>query len=184
MAMARETPRSPDTIAADAVGTYPHPWRPFLVLASGIFLTLLDLFVVNVALPALAVDFADASLASLSWVLTAYAIVFAAVLVPAGKLGDLYGRRRVFSFGLLFFVAGSGLAAIAGSLSILVAARAVQAIGAASMTPNSLGLALTLFPPARRAGIIAAWGAIAGLGAAAGPVCGALLAEANWRWIF
>ena len=72
--------------------SYPHPWRPFLVLGVAISLTVLDLFVVNVALPAMAADFSGASLASLSWVLTAYAIAFAAVLVPAGKLGDLFGR--------------------------------------------------------------------------------------------
>ena len=72
--------------------SYPHPWRPFLVLGVAISLTVLDLFVVNVALFAMAADFSGASLASLSWVLTAYAIAFAAVLVPAGKLGDLFGR--------------------------------------------------------------------------------------------
>jgi EmrB/QacA subfamily drug resistance transporter len=163
---------------------YAHPWRAFLVLAGAIFLTVLDLFVVNVALPAIAAEFADASLASLSWILTGYAIVFAALLVPAGKLGDLYGRRRLFSLGLSLFLVGSLIAALAGSLEILIAARGVQAVGAAAMTPNSLGLALTLFPRQRRAGVIAAWGAIAGLGAAAGPALGGLLAQADWRWIF
>jgi EmrB/QacA subfamily drug resistance transporter len=163
---------------------YAHPWRGFFVLAAAIFLTTLDLFVVNVALPVVAADFSDASLASLSWILTAYAIVFAAVLVPAGKLGDLYGRRRLFSIGLFLFVAGSAIAAMAGSLGILIAARVVQAMGAAAVTPNSLGLALTLFPPQRRPGVISAWGAMAGLGAAAGPLAGALLADVDWRWIF
>jgi EmrB/QacA subfamily drug resistance transporter len=172
------------TDSASGAGSYAHPWRAFLVLALAIFLTTLDLFVVNVALPAIAVDFPGASLSALSWVLTGYAIAFAAVLVPAGKLGDLYGRRRVFSIGMLLFIVGSAIAAAATSLSILIAARAVQAIGAAAMTPNSLGLALTLFPSRRRAGVIAIWGAIAGLGAAAGPLAGALLAEADWRWIF
>jgi MFS family permease len=104
--------------------------------------------------------------------------------VPVGKLGDLYGRKRLFVLGMALFVAGSVIAAFAGTLPFLIAARVVQAIGAAAMTPNSLGLALTLFPPQRRASVIAAWGAIAGLGAAAGPLCGALFAEAEWRWIF
>jgi EmrB/QacA subfamily drug resistance transporter len=181
----REAPLPADRPAdADVSPPYAHPWRAFLVLAVAIFLTVLDLFVVNVALPAVAADFPEASLASLSWILTGYAIVFAAVLVPAGKLGDLYGRRRLFSIGLLLFVVGSAIAALAGSLEILIAARGVQAVGAAAVTPNSLGLALTLFPPQRRAGVIAAWGAIAGLGAAAGPAAGALLAQADWRWIF
>jgi EmrB/QacA subfamily drug resistance transporter len=171
--------------AADEHGVaYSHPWRAFTPLAVAIFLTTLDLTVINVALPAIARDFPSASLASLSWLLTAYAIGFAAVLVPVGKLGDLYGRKRLFVLGMALFVAGSVIAAFAGTLPFLIAARVVQAIGAAAMTPNSLGLALTLFPPQRRASVIAAWGAIAGLGAAAGPLCGALFAEAEWRWIF
>jgi EmrB/QacA subfamily drug resistance transporter len=164
--------------------TYSHPWRAFTPLAVAIFLTTLDLTVINVALPAIARDFPDESLSSLSWLLNGYAITFAAVLVPVGKLGDLYGRKRLFVLGMSSFVAGSAIAVLAGSLSFLIAARVVQAVGAAAMTPNSLGLALTLFPPQRRASVIAAWGAIAGLGAAAGPLCGALLAEAEWRWIF
>jgi MFS family permease len=171
--------------AADRNGaTYSHPWRAFTPLAVAIFLTTLDLTVVNVALPAIARDFPGESLSSLSWLLTGYAIGFAAVLVPVGKLGDLYGRKRLFVLGMALFVAGSAVAAFAGSLALLIAARVVQAIGAAAMTPNSLGLALTLFPPQRRASVIATWGAIAGLGAAAGPLCGALFAEAEWRWIF
>lgn len=186
MDTSRDAPHPPAPTGANPAGggSTTHPWRAFLVLAVAIFLTILDLFVVNVALPAIAADFAGASLSSLSWVLTGYAIVFAAVLAPAGKLGDLYGRRRFFLIGMLLFVAGSALAATAASLPLLIAARAVQAIGAAAVTPNSLALALTLFPARRRAGVIAAWGAIAGLGAAAGPVAGALLAEADWRWIF
>jgi EmrB/QacA subfamily drug resistance transporter len=162
----------------------PHPWRAFVVLAVPIFLTVLDLFIVNVALPAVAVEFPTASLSELSWILTAYAIVFAVALVPAGKLGDLYGRRRLYMGGLVTFLAGSALAAASPSLPLLLVARAIQAIGAAAVTPNSLGLMLPQFRPERRATAIAAWGAIAGIGAAAGPVLGALLAEASWRWIF
>jgi EmrB/QacA subfamily drug resistance transporter len=163
---------------------HPHPWRAFIVLAIPIFLTILDLFIVNVALPAVAFEFPGASLSELSWVLTAYAIVFAAVLVPAGKLGDLYGRRRLYVGGLILFLVGSALAAASPSLPLLLAARAIQAVGGAAVTPNSLGLILPLFPPRRRAAAIAAWGAIAGIGAAAGPMLGALLADSSWRWIF
>jgi EmrB/QacA subfamily drug resistance transporter len=163
---------------------HPHPWRAFMVLAVPIFLTVLDLFIVNVALPAVALDFPTATISELSWVLTAYAIVFAVALVPAGKLGDLYGRRRLYLGGLGTFLVGSALAATAPSIPLLLGARAVQALGAAAMTPNSLGLMLPQFAPRRRAAAIAAWGAIAGIGAAAGPMLGALLAEASWRWIF
>jgi EmrB/QacA subfamily drug resistance transporter len=163
---------------------HPHPWRAFIVLAVPIFLTILDLFIVNVALPAVALEFPGASIPQLSWILTVYAIVFAAALVPAGKLGDLYGRRRLYVGGLILFLAGSALAAASPSLPLLLAARALQAVGGAAVTPNSLGLILPLFPPQRRPAAIAAWGAIAGLGAATGPVLGALLADASWRWIF
>lgn len=161
-----------------------RPRIAFLLLAVAIFLTVLDLFIVNVALPTIAADFPGASLASVSWVLTAYAIAFAAALVPAGKLGDLYGRRRVFLLGLALFVGSSALAAAATTLPLLVAARGIQAVGAAAITPNSLGLGLTLFAPEKRPNVIAAWGAIAGLGAATGPVAGAFLANTTWRWIF
>jgi MFS family permease len=154
---------------------HPHPWRTFFVVAIAIFLTSVDLFVINVALPAIRLAYVDATLSSLSWILTTYAIVFAALLVPAGKLGDLYGRRRVFVVGLVLFLVGSAVGAAAPSLPVLLAARAIQAMGAAAITPTSLGLALPLFPPDRRGVIVGAWGAIASLGAATGPVLGAIL---------
>jgi EmrB/QacA subfamily drug resistance transporter len=159
-------------------------WRAFLVVSIGVFLSVLDLFIVNVAVPSLRTEFPSASLAELSWVLNAYAIVFAATLVPAGKLGDLYGRRRLFVAGLALFLAGSGVAAVAPSVPWLVGARMVQGLGAAALTPNALGVALPAFPPGARAAAVGAWAAIGGVGAAAGPVLGGLLAEVNWRWIF
>lgn len=167
-----------------AAPTHPHPWRAFAAIGVAIFLTVLDLFIVNVALPEVAGDFDGASLGQLSWVLTGYAIVFAAGLVPAGKFGDLYGRRRFFLGGLAVFLLGSALAALSTSLPLLLVGRAIQAVGAAVMTPNSLGLVLPLFAPQRRPGVIAAWGALAGLGAAAGPPLGGLLAQVDWRLIF
>lgn len=171
------------------VGADPDPrgstsWRAFMVVAIGVFLAVLDLFIVNVAFPALRIEFHPSSLGELSWVLNAYAIVFAATLVPAGKLGDLYGRRRLFLAGLVLFLAGSGLAAIASSVAWLISARMIQGLGAAAMTPNSLGVVLPAFPFASRRAVISAWAAIGGIGAAAGPVLGGLLAELSWRWIF
>jgi len=161
-----------------------RPWRAFLVIAIGVFLSVLDLFIVNIAFPALRHEFSTSSLTELSWVLNAYAIVFAALLVPAGKLGDLYGRRRLFMIGLVLFLTGSALSATAGSLEFLVGARVIQAAGGAAMTPNSLGVILPIFPPQRRAAVIGAWAAIGGVGAAAGPVLGGLLTQVSWRWIF
>ncbi|HZM76552.1 MAG TPA: MFS transporter [Candidatus Limnocylindrales bacterium] len=160
------------------------PWRAFAVVGTAIFLTILDLFIVNTALPAVAAEFPQTPVAHLSWVLTIYAIVFAAVLVPAGKFGDLYGRRRFFIGGMVVFVLGSVIASLAPNPALLLAGRAVQAVGAASITPNSLAALLPVFPPQRRPAVIAAWGALAGLGGLTGPALGGILAQADWRLIF
>jgi EmrB/QacA subfamily drug resistance transporter len=160
------------------------PWKAFGVLAIAVFLGILDLFIVNIAFPDIRRSFSSASLSSLSWILSAYAIVFAAVLVPAGKLADLVGRKRVFLAGLLLFLAGSALAAAAPSAEFLIGARVLQAVGAAALTPTSLGLILPLFPPQKHATVIGLWAAIGGVGAAAGPPIGGLLVQASWRWIF
>lgn len=160
------------------------PWKAFGVLAIAVFLAVLDLFIVNIAFPDIRRSFSSASLSSLSWILSGYAIVFAAVLVPAGKLADIVGRKRVFLAGLLIFLAGSALAAAAPSVNFLIGARVIQAVGGAAVTPTSLGLILPLFPPAKRATVIGLWAGIAGVGAAVGPPIGGLLVEASWRWIF
>lgn len=160
------------------------PWRAFAVVGTAIFLTILDLFIVNTALPAVAAEFPATPVAQLSWVLTIYAIVFAALLVPAGKFGDLYGRRRFFLGGMFVFVLGSVMASVAPNPGLLLAGRAVQAIGAACITPNSLAALLPVFPQQRRPAVIAAWGALAGLGALTGPALGGVLAQVDWRLIF
>src|SRR5918994_2724911 len=108
------------------------PWPAFGVLAIGVFLAVLDLFIVNIAFPDIQSSFSPASLSSLSWILSAYAIVFAAVLVPAGKLADIVGRKRIFLAGLLLFLVGSALAAAAPSVDLLIAARLIQAVGGAT----------------------------------------------------
>src|SRR6201999_2025525 len=122
--------------------------------------------------------------ASLSWVLSAYAIVFAACLVPAGRLGDLVGRRRTFDLGLVVFALGSAGCAAAPGVAVLVAARAVQAVGAALIVPTSLGLLLHAFPPSERTGAVGAWASVGAVAAASGPPLGGALVEASWRWIF
>src|SRR3954465_4155130 len=162
----------------------PNPWRVFAVVALAVFLSILDLFIVNIAFPDLRRDFGGRSLSGLAWVVPTSAIVFAAVLVPAGKLGDLYGRRRMFVGGLALFTLGSAPCAGAPPVGALVRARVLQGIGAAALTPNSLGLVLPLFPPERRAPVIGAWAAIGAVGASLAPPLGGLLVEASWRWIF
>ena len=156
----------------------------FTVVVAAIFMCNLDLFIVNVALPSIGRDFGGSSLAGLSWVLNAYAIVFAALLVPAGRLGDRTGRRRVFLAGIAIFTLASAACAAAPDLAVLVAARVVQAAGAAALIPTSLALLLAATPADRRPGRVRAWAAIGGVSAALGPVAGGLLVQLDWRWVF
>src|SRR4051794_10423761 len=144
----------------------------------------LDLFIVNIAFPTIAADFDNASISSLSWVLNAYAIVFAALLVPAGRIADRIGRKRVFLTGLLTFAAASALCAAAPSVPALVAARVLQAAGGAMMLPSTLGLILPAFPAEQRAVAVGIWSAVGGVAAALGPPPGGLLVQVSWHWIF
>ncbi|MFC9993726.1 MFS transporter [Nocardia sp. NPDC127526] len=154
------------------------------IVAVGVLLSSLDLFIVNVALPQIAADFRGAQISGLSWVLNAYAIVFAALLVPAGRLGDRSGNRTTFLIGLGVFVLGSALCALAWNTGALAGFRVLQAVGAAMLTPASLALVLAATPPQRRAMAVRLWVAFGGLGAALGPVLGGLLVELQWRWVF
>lgn len=154
------------------------------IVSVGVLLSSLDLFIVNVALPDMAREFGGAELAGLSWVLNAYAIVFAALLVPAGRLGDRGSNRTTFLLGLAVFVLGSAACAAAWNVASLVAFRVLQAVGGAMLTPSSLGLVLAATPPERRATAVRLWVAFGGLGAALGPVVGGLLVEIDWRWVF
>lgn len=146
-------------------------------------MTNLDLWIVNVALPALGHDF-HSSLGDLSWVLNAYAIALAALLVVAGRLGDRIGQRPVFLAGVTVFSVASLGCAVAPSLGVLIAARVAQAVGAAAQLPTSLALLLAAVPAARRTAATRSWAAVGGLAAAAGPVFGGLLVQADWRWVF
>jgi EmrB/QacA subfamily drug resistance transporter len=161
-----------------------RPWRTFFMISIGVFASLLDLFIVNITFPDLQHDFPDASLSELSWVLNGYAIVFAALLVPAGRLADLYGRKRGFIIGLSTFTLASAACAAAPSVGFLIGARVLQGAGAALLTPSSLGVVLPEFPARSRPAVIAGWAAVGAVGAAAGPPLGGLLTQASWRWVF
>ncbi|MFE9423267.1 MFS transporter [Kitasatospora sp. NPDC006697] len=156
----------------------------FLVVATAVFVANLDLFIVNVALPAMNQHFHGSTLSALSWVLNGYAIVFAALLVPAGRVADRIGHRTGFLLGLALFTAASALCALAPGVGWLVAARVLQAAGAALLMPTSLALLLDSTAPERRAGAVRAWASIGGIAAGLGPVVGGLLVEADWRWVF
>jgi EmrB/QacA subfamily drug resistance transporter len=159
-------------------------WRVSLIVCVGVFMSSLDLFIVNIAFPAISKHFGGASLGSLSWILSGYAIVFAALLVPAGRWADAFGRKRAFLLGLGVFVVASTACAVAPSVGFLVAARVVQAAGGALMLPTSLGLMLPEFGPHERHVAIGVWAATGGIAAAAGPPLGGLLVQADWRWVF
>jgi EmrB/QacA subfamily drug resistance transporter len=156
----------------------------FAVVVAGIAMVNLDLFIVNVAIPSLGRAFGGAQLANLSWVLNGYAIVYAALLVPAGRAADRIGRRRAFLAGVILFALASAACAFAPDVWLLVVARIVQAAGGALLTPASLGLLLAAAPPDRRTGAIRGWTAVGGLAGALGPVIGGALVGISWRWIF
>ena len=163
--------------------------RVLLITVGAAFLSSLDLFVVNVAFDEIGRDLnvgrADGpSAADLSWVLNAYAVVYAALLVPFGRLADRYGRRRLFLLGVAVFTAASAACAVGGDVWTLVAFRALQAIGAAAMTPTSLGILLATLPPERRLVGVRVWAAVGAVAAALGPTVGGLLTELSWRWVF
>lgn len=161
-----------------------HKWKVLTIVSAAIFMGSLDLFIVNVAFPDIEAAYPGSSLSSLSWILNAFAITFAALLVPSGRMADRFGRKRFFIGGLVAFIAGSALCGLAPSLEALVAARVIQAAGVAAMAPTSLALMLPEFSIAERPTAIAIWSASGGIAAAAGPPLGGLLVELDWRLIF
>lgn len=163
------------------------PHRPgivLLVLSLAAFMASLDVFIVNVAFDDIGRDFPGTGLAELSWVLNAYTIVYAALLVPAGRIADRYGRKGAFLVGLALFTVASAACALAQGIWWLVAFRVLQAVGAAILTPASLGLVVSTMPAAVRARSVRIWAATGALAAALGPAVGGLLVEASWRWVF
>ncbi|MFI9504554.1 MFS transporter [Nocardia sp. NPDC052566] len=155
-----------------------------VVLCSAAFMAMLDVFVVNVAFTDIGQDFSGSSLADLSWVLNAYTIVYAALLIPAGRLADRHGRKAGFLVGLTVFTLASVACAAAPSLWFLVAFRVLQAAGAAALTPTSLGLLLTSLPPEKRAGAVKVWATTSSVAGALGPVVGGALVQISWQWVF
>ncbi len=160
------------------------PGQILAIACAGIVLANLDLFIVNVALPDISRDFGGPSLERLSWILNGYAIVYAALLVFFGRLAERFRRNASFLLGVAIFTIASGACAIAGSVEALILFRIAQAVGAALLTPTSLGLILASYPPDRRGGAVRTWTAVGGFAAALGPLVGGLLVTASWRWVF
>jgi EmrB/QacA subfamily drug resistance transporter len=161
-----------------------NPWLVLIVLTTGFFMILLDTTIVNVAIPAMSAGL-NTTLDQILWVLNAYILVYAVLLITAGRLGDLYGPRTLFAIGLFVFTLASALCGLSQNVSELIAARILQGVGGALLTPQTLSIIASLFPPERRGAAFGIWGGVAGLATLAGPtVGGAIITYINWRWIF
>jgi EmrB/QacA subfamily drug resistance transporter len=161
-----------------------NPWAVLVVVSLGFFMTLLDLTIVNIAIPNI-IDRLHASLDDVLWVLNAYALVLAVLVITAGRLGDLVGPRTMFALGVTVFTIASAACGLAPGAGWLIAFRAVQGLGAAMLMPQTLAIVTMVFPAERRGAAFGVWGAVAGLATVAGPTLGGLLVSAfDWRWIF
>jgi len=145
---------------------------------------MLDTTIVNVAIPAMSTGL-NTTLDQILWVLNAYILVYAVLLITAGRLGDLYGQRNLFAIGLLVFTVASALCGLAQNPVELIGARVLQGVGGALLTPQTLAILTSIFPPERRGAAFGIWGGVAGLATLAGPtVGGAIITYIDWRWIF
>ena len=177
---------APAVLFAHHAAAHPSsPWPVFWIASVAVFLVSLDTTMLYAVFGTVRAGFPGISAADMSWVLNAYTVVYAALLIPAGGLADAHGRKRVFMLGVTLFLAASAACGLAGSVGWLIAARAVQAVGAALLTPASLSIILAAFPQSRRAVAVSLWGAVSALAAAVGPSVGSLVvAQAGWPWAF
>jgi EmrB/QacA subfamily drug resistance transporter len=171
--------------AATLTAAPASPWPIFWVASVAVFLVSLDTTMLYAAFGALRAGFPQASAADMSWVLNAYTVVYAAMLIPAGGLADTHGRKKIFMIGVTLFLAASAACGLAGTVGWLIAARALQAVGAALLTPASLAIVLAAFPQSKRAVAVSLWGAVGGLAAAIGPSLGSFVVDSvGWPWAF
>jgi EmrB/QacA subfamily drug resistance transporter len=170
---------------ATSAGPDPRRWQALALVCVAFFMTVLDVSIVNVALPSIGRSL-HFSATGLQWVITAYAITFGGFLLLGGRAGDILGRKRIFMVGVTLFSIASLVCGLAGSTGVLVAARAVQGLGAAIVSPATLSIITTTFDEgAERNKALGIWGAMGGSGAAAGVLFGGILTKyAGWEWIF
>jgi EmrB/QacA subfamily drug resistance transporter len=161
-----------------------NPWAVLTVLSLGFFMTLIDLTIVNVAIPQM-VDKLHASLDEVLWVINAYTLVLAVLMITAGRLGDLRGKKMLFLAGIAVFTLASLACGLSQNAAELITFRAIQGVGAALLLPQTMSIIMETFPPKTRGIALGIWGAVAGLSGAVGPtVGGVLVTDADWRWVF
>lgn len=184
-----ETPTTANVADVDSSNQLdPKRWTALLVVLSAAFMELVDISIVNIAIPAIQTDL-GASYAAVQWVVAGYALSFALLLITGGRLGDIYGRKRMFLAGMAGFTIASVLCGAAQTSAMLVGGRILQGVGAALMMPQVLSTIQVVFPPRERTKAFGAYGAVAGIATVSGPLIGALIIEANildlsWRPIF
>jgi EmrB/QacA subfamily drug resistance transporter len=162
---------------------YGNQWLVLIAASVGLFLVVVDSTIVNISIPAMIAGLST-DLPNVEWVLNAYTLVFASLLIPLGRVGDMFGRKRVFLIGLAVFGASSAACGLAPSIGALIASRVVQAVGAAAMMPATLSLVQVTFEPAKRGLAFGLWAAISGFGIGIGPTLGGFLTQYDWRYIF
>ncbi|MFJ9710080.1 DHA2 family efflux MFS transporter permease subunit [Streptomyces sp. NPDC101234] len=161
-----------------------NPWAVLVTLSLGFFMTLLDMTIVNIAIPNVMSDL-HTGLDQVMWTVSGYTLVLAGLLVTAARLGDMRGQRALFAAGVAVFTAASAVCGLAGGIEVLVAARLVQGLGAALLTPQTMALIMAVFPAGRRGTALGVWGSVAGVATLSGPTLGGLLVSTvGWRWVF
>jgi len=161
-----------------------HKWLVLAAAVFGLFMAILDASIVNIAIPTIERDL-DTDIETVTWVLNSYNLVFAVLLIPAGRVADRFGRKRLFLIGIIIFSLCSLAAGLSEQIEMLIAWRAGQAVGAAIMVPVSLAIVTLAFPAHQRGLALGIWGAISGVAGAVGPTLGGVLTEyVGWEWIF
>lgn len=160
------------------------PWAALLAICVGFFMILVDMTIVAVAQPEIK-EALDADVNQIVWVSSAYLLAYAVPMLVAGRLGDIFGPKRIFQIGLVLFTAASVWCGLSASINELIAARAVQGLGAALITPQTMALITRIFPPEERGKAMGVWGAVAGIGMLTGPLLGGILTDSlGWEWIY